>query len=152
MSRRTLLTWVLGVVIAGAALSWPLPEAAGTPTPPLLNVQVTLEGDQYVLVASGVAPSTGAWLGRSVYPYGIKDKCTQGYHEVVQVQGTFTHRFAVPVSKVRNGSYEVCLWSGRIPAAECKITGDSWCKRNGFHLSGMLVYRGGWFPRLSTSR
>lgn len=151
MSRRGVLTWILGVVIAGAALSWPLPEAAGAPTS-LLTVQASIEGDQYVITAYGVAPSTGAWLGRSVYPYGIRDKCTQGYHEVVEVQGNFSQRFTVPIAKVRGGSYEVVLWSNRIPASQCKIAGDPWCKRNGFHLDGLLVYRGGWFPRSAPSR
>lgn len=151
MSRRTMLTWILGVAIAATALSWPVPEADGAPAP-LLTVQALIEGDQYVIVASGIAPSSGAWLGRSVYPYGIRDKCTQGYHEVVQVQGTFSQRFTVPMSKVRGGSYEVALWSNRIAASQCKIANDPWCKRNGFHLDGLLVYRGGWFPRSTSSR
>lgn len=152
MSRRSLLAWILGVVIAGAALSWPLPEAEGTPTTSLLTVQALIEGDQYVIVATGVAPAAGAWLGRSAYPYGIRDKCTQGVHEVVHVQGPFSQRFTLPINKVRGGSYEVALWSNRVAAAQCKIASDPWCKRNGFHLDGLLVYRGGWFPRSTTSR
>lgn len=152
MSRRTLLTWVLGVVIAGAALVAPLPECAEAAPAALLNVQPTVEGSEYVLLVSGVAPSQGAYLGRSIYPYGITDKCTQGFHTAVFVRGSFVQRFAFPISRARGGSFEVALWSKRIEPSQCTLKSDPWCKRNGFHLEGMLVYRGGWFPRVTASR
>lgn len=116
-----------------------------------IDVRAAIERDAYVLTVTGVAPAGGAWLGRSAYAYGIRDKATEGVHEVVSVLGDFRHVFTIPVSRVRGGSYEVALWSGRVMAAQCTIPRDTWCKRNGYHLTGLLAYRGGWFPRTAQS-
>lgn len=136
---RLALTLALAVLAPLAACL-----AAPTKTVWLLQPSVQRSGQSLVVNVQGSAPK-GAWLGCSFYPPGTRNIATQGVHQVVPVTNTtYTQRFAVPQNCV-GGTYEVALWGARVPASECKIPNDPWCKRNGFHLSGMLALRRGSF-------
>jgi hypothetical protein len=146
--RLRLLAWIACLAAAAllAALA-PLRTEGAVPAAPEVRVNAVRAGDQYIITAAGTAPAAGAWLGRSLYAYGITNKASQGSHEVVRVASSFLRSWRVPVAWVRNGSYEVALWATKVPASQCTIPNDPWCKRNGFHLAGLLAWRSGWLPR-----
>lgn len=149
MTPRPIYAWTLLLsVLAVMALLSPPPLASGAvPDPVGIDVKIIRLAGNYVITVSGTAPASGAWLGRSIYAYGIRNKASDGHHDAIRVASAFVHTWTVPIAAVNGGSYEVALWASRVPSAQCRISNDPWCKRNGFHLAGMITYRGGWLPR-----
>ncbi|MEW6282208.1 MAG: M23 family metallopeptidase, partial [Candidatus Eremiobacterota bacterium] len=129
-NRRYIMKRILIVVLLVAAV------AAMAPAATALKLEVTAVD---VLNIQGSAPQGGCFLGISLYPPGK----TEGKHAVRKVDGgTFSSRQTIG-SQFRGGTYEVALWQKRVPRNACTVQNCAWCRRNGFHMDGLLLYRTG---------
>lgn len=129
----------------GAAAA-PIASAAATPL--TLVIKMERRGANLVITASGLASTKSIWLGCSMYPRGVRNAVIQGNHNGVLVSSGFSHSWVVPAG-FEGGTYEVALWADRVLRKDCKLRFDPWCARNGYHMTGLLQYRGG---KLSLTR
>ena len=134
-----------GVSAQGATAA---PVASTATTPLTLVIKTERRGANLIITASGVASTKSIWLGCSMYPRGVRNAVTQGSHNGVLVSSRFTHSWVVPAG-FEGGTYEIALWADRVLRKDCRLASDPWCGRNGYHMTGLLQYRGG---RLSLTR
>lgn len=133
---------LLVVALACGGLHHPV-SGQPAPSPFRVNVHVTRQGSDVLVSVQGTGPAGGAWVGCSLYPKGVRDLINQGSHTAAHVASTFSQAWKVPAG-FEGGTYEVVLWTRRVPKSQCKLHNDPWCRRNGFHMEGMLVYRTGY--------
>lgn len=143
MSRRHILFQALLVLAFTAGLgAVPAPSPAAARY--AIDVLVLRQGPSLVITLTGSAPPSGAWVGCSLYTRGEPHVAWVGRHLVQHETGTrYQASWLVPASTMVGGNYEVTLWSTRVPGTACRIPGDPWCHRNGFHMEGLLAYRNG---------
>ncbi len=92
---------------------------------------------------------SNAWLGISLYPYGVVDPITGGRHSYVTLtKGRFSQEITVDNSLL-GGSFEVAVWGKKVDKVDCTRDYDYWCKKFGFHLEELLVYKSGLLTRLT---
>jgi len=135
-----ILTLVLGLVLP--ALAQEKSE---------LTVEIVVNADTGLptrIVVTGTCAMPKAWLGISLYPYGIVDPVVNGRHSFVELsQGNFRQEIQVDPGLL-GGSFEVAIWGKRIDKLDCTLEYCYWCKRYGFHLEDMLAYKTGLLTRL----
>lgn len=84
------------------------------------------------------------YMGISYYPYNTKDVVNQGTHKLYQLGvGEFINSFKID-KKFLGGSFEVALWQKKVLRKFCKIKNCKWCKRNGYHMEGLIAYKSGY--------
>jgi hypothetical protein len=99
------------------------------------------------LLVSGFTPQK-AWLGYSFYRYNVSDPVAQGDHHHQELpKGAFSLEFPID-NKFLDGSFEFAIWGKKVPKSECTLDYCTWCKKNGFHLDDMKVYKSGYLTRL----
>jgi len=140
------LLLIVGVVASGLyQLAAPEGASAAAPTQTAgatrVEVRVVRQNGALILSVMGSAPA-GAFIGCSMYPRGARSATTDGTHMVEAINTSFGKAWKVPDAMV-GGSFEIAVWASKVPKAQCRIPNDPWCKRNGFHMEGMLAYRKG---------
>ena len=101
------------------------------------------------IIVSGTNPQDKAWLGMSLYPYGVVDPVTGGRHSFLELKkGDFRHEIQVDMDLL-GGSFEFAIWSKRVEKINCTLDHCYWCKKYGFHLDSLLVYKSGLLTRMT---
>lgn len=146
MHKRRTSGLALGLIVLAVSAAWTLiPRDARSAQPQVktsLEIRLIRQGNELLVSVMGTSATGPAYIGCSFYPRNVRNAATEGRHVVEQVNTTFGRVFKVP-RNLEGGTFEVALWRSKIPTAQCKIPGDPWCKRNGFHMEGMLSYRSG---------
>ncbi|MBI3270022.1 MAG: hypothetical protein HYZ53_13430 [Planctomycetes bacterium] len=95
------------------------------------------------LVLTARAKNGTAYLGRSVYPAGVKDAAAEGDHKVETVaNGEATQKIPL-TSRHVGGGYEAALWERKVTKDACKVSGCRMCPLLGYHLEGLLRWKDG---------
>jgi len=101
------------------------------------------------IIVSGTNPQDKAWLGMSLYPYGVVDPVIGGRHSFLELKkGDFRHEIQVDMDLL-GGSIEFAIWGKRVEKVSCTKDYCYWCKKYGFHLDNLLVYKSGLLTRLT---
>ena len=143
MRKSILWLLVMLLVTGGTAFSQNKAE---------LKAQIVIDSNHgwpTKILITGNNPNKKAWLGISLYPYGIVDTQSGGRHSFIELQkGEFSHVIQVD-TQLLGGSFEVGLWGTQVDKVDCTIDNCYWCKVNGFHFDDNLAYRSGLLTRLS---
>jgi len=101
------------------------------------------------LIISGFNPNNEAWLGMSLYPFGMTDPIVGGRHSFVELKkGKFRHEIIVDQALL-GGSFEIGLWGKRVSKVDCTLDYCYWCKMHGYHVEESLAYKSGLFTQLN---
>jgi hypothetical protein len=137
-------------IIAMAALSFSVMVSAQQKSE--LKVEVVVSADSgwpTKIVVTGNCALDKAWLGMSLYSYGVKDPITGGRHSFMDLKkGAFRHEIQVDADLL-GGSFEFAIWGKKVDKVDCTIENCYWCKMYGFHLDDLQVYKSGLLTRLT---
>jgi hypothetical protein len=117
-----------------------------------LKVEVVVNADNgwpTKIIVTGNSALDKAWLGMSLYPYGVKDPITGGRHSFMDLsKGPFRHEIQVD-TELLGGSFEFAIWGKKVDKVDCTLENCYWCKMYGFHLDDLQVYKSGLLSRLT---
>ena len=117
-----------------------------------LKVEVVVNADNgwpTKIIVTGSSALDKAWLGMSLYPYGVKDPITGGRHSFMDLtKGPFRHEIQVDTDLL-GGSFEFAIWGKKVDKVDCTLDNCYWCKMYGFHLDDLQVYKSGLLTRLT---
>lgn len=143
MLNKLLLSILTVLTFTNLAFNGDLPE---------LKVEVVINSDHgwpTRIVITGNSNQAKAWLGLSLYPYGVLDLVTGGRHSFIELKkGDIRHEIQVD-TKMLGGSFEFALWGKKVDKVDCTLDYCYWCKMNGFHVDEQLAYKSGLLTRLS---
>ncbi len=134
LTRLWLLAFLIGALPAGAAatsLDAELKEVAGAGT--RLLVKGSVEAWvflEFIFAPPGVSTDDAPILNRGSLAIG---------------PGRFSFAWTPPPDS-RGGTWEVSLYSARVPREQCPGGGCITCRRDGYHLEGRLLTRRGQIP------
>lgn len=101
------------------------------------------------VLITGKADQDVAWLGISLYPYGVTDAITGGTHSFVEVKkGEFSQEILIP-TEFLGGSFEVGLWRTKVDKVDSNDEYNYWDKMFGFHVEDLVVYKSGLLTQLN---
>ncbi|NQU68255.1 MAG: hypothetical protein HQ510_09965 [Candidatus Marinimicrobia bacterium] len=101
------------------------------------------------VILNGYVQQDNAWLGISFYPYNTQNPETDGTHQIIQITDHSISK-EIDVDQIfLDGSFEIALWEKRVDKVDCTLDYCFWCKANGFHLDGLLVYKSGLLTQLN---
>jgi len=116
-----------------------------------LKVEIVVNADNGLptrIVVTGKCDLPKAWLGISLYPFGVVDPIANGRHSFVELsQGNFRQEIQVDPDLL-GGSFEFAVWGKKVDKLDCTLEYCYWCKKYGFHLEDMLAYKSGLLTRL----
>jgi hypothetical protein len=117
-----------------------------------LKVEIIVNADNgwpTRIIVSGTNTQDQAWLGMSLYPYGVVDPVTGGRHSFLELKkGDFRHEIQVDMDLL-GGSFEFAIWGKKVEKIDCTLDHCYWCKKYGFHLENILIYKSGLLTRLT---
>jgi hypothetical protein len=111
-----------------------------------LTVEVVINADHgwpTRILVHGYSELEEAWLGISLYPYGVLDPITGGRHSSVTLKkGEFSQTIKVD-QPLLGGSFEFAIWGKKVDKVDCTLDYCYWCKVNGYHFEDLIVYKSG---------
>ncbi|KPL07447.1 hypothetical protein AMJ86_04490 [bacterium SM23_57] len=117
-----------------------------------LKVEVIVNADNgwpTRIVVTGYSHQENAWLGMSLYRYAVTDPVSGGRHSFMELKrGTFRHEIQVD-DELLGGSFEFAIWGKKVDKLDCTLDYCYWCKKYGFHLDELLVYKSGLLTRMT---
>ena len=115
-----------------------------------LKIEVLINSDHgwpTRIIVSGTCHLEKAWLGMSMYPYGVLDYITGGRHSFIELKkGDFRHEIQVDANLL-GGSFEFAIWGKKVDKVDCNKDYCYWCKMNGYHVEDLLSYKSGLLSR-----
>ncbi len=111
-----------------------------------MTVEVVINADHgwpTRILVSGKSHLPEAWLGISLYPYGVLDPLTGGRHSHITLQkGEFSQEITVD-QPLLGGSFEFAIWGKKVDKVDCTLDYCYWCKTYGYHFEDLIVYKSG---------
>ncbi len=111
-----------------------------------MTVEVVINADHgwpTRILVSGKSHLPEAWLGISLYPYGVLDPVTGGRHSHITLKkGEFSQEISVD-QPLLGGSFEFAIWGKKVDKVDCTLDYCYWCKVNGYHFEDLIVYKSG---------
>jgi hypothetical protein len=121
----------------------PAPVRVAQSAASTLVATVIRDGSSYTLQVEGYAAAR-QYLGFSLYTTKARSLIDGKDVTLELTPGAFRRTFPIKRDYV-GGTWAAALWQRKVMAEQCPIKNDPWCKKNGFHMDGMVAgsYRGG---------